>query len=65
VAYIQPRLPDGKTARLRNGKTARLRVLHIGGQGFYALSVLTGPVTAWTAYTTTGHPVARGTGTPG
>ena len=57
VAYIQ--------LRLRNGKTARLHVVHIGGQGFYALSVLTGPVAAWTAYATTGHPVASGTGTPG
>jgi len=50
VAYIQ--------LRLRNGKTARLHVLHIGGQGFYALSVLTGPPASWTAYTTTGHPIA-------
>jgi hypothetical protein len=57
VAYIQ--------LRLRNGKTARLHVVHIGGQGFYALSVLTDPVAAWTAYATTGHPVASGTGTPG
>ena len=57
IAYIQ--------LQLRNGTTTRLHVLHIGGQGFYALSVLTGPVTAWTAYTTTGHPVASGTGTPG
>ena len=57
VAYIQ--------LRLRNGKTARLHVLHIGGQGFYALSVLTGPPASWTAYTTTGHPIATGTGTPG
>jgi hypothetical protein len=57
VAYIQ--------LRLRNGTTTRLHVLHIGAQGFYALSVLTGPVTTWTAYTTTGHPVASGTGTPG
>jgi len=57
VAYIQ--------LRLRNGKTTRLHVVHIAGQGFYALSVLTGPVAAWTAYATTGRPVARGTGTPG
>ncbi len=57
VAYIH--------LRLRNGKTARLHVVHIGGQGFYALSVLTDPVATWTAYTTTGHPVASGTGTPG
>jgi hypothetical protein len=57
VAYIQ--------LRLRNGKTARLHVLHIGGQGFYALSVITGPPVIWTAYTTTGHPIATGTGTPG
>ena len=57
VAYIQ--------LRLRNGKTARLHVLHIGGQGFYALSVRHRPVATWTAYTATGHPVASGTGTPG
>ena len=57
VAYIQ--------LRLRNGKTARLHVRHIGGQGFYALSLVTGPVAAWTAYTTTGHQIASGTGTPG
>jgi hypothetical protein len=57
VAYIQ--------LRLHNGTTARLHVVHIGGQGFYALSILTSPVSAWTAYTTTGHPVASGTGTPG
>jgi hypothetical protein len=57
VAYIQ--------LRLRNGKTTRLHVLHIGGQGFYALSVLTDDVASWTAYTTTGHPIASGTGTPG
>jgi hypothetical protein len=57
VAYIQ--------LRLRNGKTARLHVLHIGGQGFYALSLLTDQVAAWTAYTTTRHPVASGTGPPG
>lgn len=57
VAYIQ--------LRLRNGKTARLHVVHIGGQGFYALSVLTDHVASWTAYTTTGHPIATGTGTPG
>ncbi len=57
IAYIQ--------LRLRNGKTTRLHVLHIGGQGFYALSVLTDPVATWTAYATTGHPVASGTGTPG
>jgi hypothetical protein len=57
VAYIQ--------LRLRNGKTARLHVLHIGGQGFYALSVLADNVASWTAYTTTGHPIATGTGTPG
>ena len=57
VAYIQ--------LRLRNGKTARLHVLHIGGQGFYALSLPTGQVASWTAYTTTGHPIATGTGTPG
>jgi hypothetical protein len=57
VAYIQ--------LRLRNGKTARLHVLHIGGQGFYALSVLTDHVASWTAYTTTGHAIASGTGTPG
>jgi hypothetical protein len=50
---------------LRNGKTARLHVLHIGGQGFYALSVVAGQVAAWTAYTTTGRPVASGTGIPG
>jgi len=56
VAYIQ--------LRLRNGKTARLRVLHIGGQGFYSVSIVT-PVTSWTAYTNTGHPIATGTGTPG
>jgi hypothetical protein len=57
VAYIQ--------LRLRNGKTARLHVLHIGGQGFYALSLFTGQVAVWTAYTATGHPIARGTGPPG
>jgi hypothetical protein len=57
VAYIQ--------LRLRNGKTARLHVLHIGGRGFYALSLPTGQVASWTAYTTTGHPIATGTGTPG
>jgi len=57
VAYIQ--------LRLRNGKTARLHVLHIGGQGFYALSLLAGQVASWTAYTTTGHAIANGTGTPG
>jgi hypothetical protein len=57
VAYIQ--------LRLRNGNTARLHVLHVGAQGFYALSLLTGQVARWTAYSTTGHPVASGTGTPG
>jgi hypothetical protein len=57
VAYIQ--------LRLHNGKTARLHVLHIGGQGFYALSVQADNVASWTAYTTTGHPIATGTGTPG
>ena len=51
--------------RLRHGTTARLPVLHIGGQGFYALSTATGHVASWTAYTTTGHPIASGTGTPG
>jgi hypothetical protein len=57
IAYIQ--------LRLRNGKTARLHVLHLGGQGFYALPARTDPVATWTAYTTTGHRVASGTGTPG
>jgi hypothetical protein len=57
VAYFQ--------LRLRSGKTTRLHVLHIGGQGFYALSVLTDPVARWTAYTATGHAIASGTGTPG
>jgi hypothetical protein len=57
VAYIQ--------LRLRNGNTARLRVVHVGGQGFYALSVLADHVTSWTAYTAAGHPVASGTGPPG
>jgi hypothetical protein len=57
VAYIQ--------LRLRNGKTTRLHVLHIGGQGFYALEIGTHQVASWTAYTATGHPIATGTGTPG
>jgi hypothetical protein len=57
VAYIQ--------LRLRNGNTARLTVVHVGGQGFYALSVLGEHVTSWTAYTAAGHPVASGTGPPG
>jgi hypothetical protein len=57
VAYLQ--------LWLRSGKTTRLHVLHIGGQGFYALPVLTDPVARWTAYTTTAHPIASGTGTPG
>lgn len=57
VAYLQ--------LRLHSGKTTRLRVLHIGGQGFYALSVLTDPVARWTAYTAAGHAIASGTGTPG
>jgi hypothetical protein len=57
VAYIQ--------LRLRNGKTTRLHVLHIGGQGFYALSIAIHQVATWTAYTTTGHPIATGTGVPG
>lgn len=57
VAYIQ--------LRLRNGLTATLRVVHVGGQGFYALSVLAEHVTRWTAYTAAGHPVASGTGPPG
>jgi hypothetical protein len=57
VAYIQ--------LRLRNGKAARLHVLHIGGQGFYALSVAIDQVASWTAYTATGHAIASGTGTPG
>jgi hypothetical protein len=56
VAYIQ--------LRLRNGTTTRLHVLHIGGQGFYAMSIPTA-IVRWTAYTTTGHPIATGTGTPG
>jgi hypothetical protein len=57
VAYIQ--------LRLRNGKTTRLHVLHIGGQGFYALSTAIDHVASWTAYTATGHAIASGTGTPG
>jgi len=57
VAYIK--------LRLRNGKTARLHVLHIGAQGFYALSVAIDRVASWTAYTATGHAIASGTGTPG
>jgi hypothetical protein len=57
VAYIR--------LRLRNGKTGRLKVVHVGGQGFYALSVLGEHVTSWTAYTAAGHPVASGTGPPG
>ena len=57
VAYIQ--------LRLRNGTTARLHVLHIGGQGFYALSVAIDHVASWTAYTATGHAIASGAGTPG
>jgi len=59
VAYIK--------LRLRNGKTARLPVTYVGGQGFWALSVLRhpGPVTRWTAYDAAGHPVASGTGPPG
>jgi hypothetical protein len=57
VAYIQ--------LRLRNGKTTQLNVLHIGGQGFYATELGDEPVASWTAYTTTGHPVATGTGVPG
>lgn len=57
VAYIQ--------LRLRTGKTTRLHVLHIGGQGFYALSAAIDQVATWTAYTATGHPIASGTGTPG
>ena len=57
VAYIQ--------LRLRNGKTARLHVLHIGSQGFYALSVAIDHVASWIAYTATGHAIASGTGTPG
>jgi hypothetical protein len=57
VAYIQ--------LRLRNGKTARLHVLHIGSQGFYALSAAIDHVANWAAYTATGHAIASGTGTPG
>ena len=59
VAYIK--------LKLRNRKTARLPVIHAGGQGFWALSVLRhpGPVASWTAYDTAGHPVAGGTGPPG
>jgi hypothetical protein len=57
VAYIR--------LRLRNGKTGRLKVVHVGGQGFYALSVLAEHVTSWTAYTAAGHPVASGIGPPG
>jgi hypothetical protein len=51
--------------RLRNGKTDRLKVVHVGGQGFYALSVLSDHVTSWTAYTAAGHAVNSGTGPPG
>jgi len=57
VAYIQ--------LRLRNGTTDRLTVVHAGGQGFYALSVLRDHVTSWTAYTAAGHAVNSGTGPPG
>jgi hypothetical protein len=57
VAYIE--------LRLSNGKTTRLHVLHIGGEGFYALSIATHQVASWTAYTTTGQPIAHGTGVPG
>lgn len=51
--------------RLRDGRTARLHVLHIGGQGFYALSVAVDHVASWTAYTANRHAIASGTGTPG
>ena len=59
VAYIK--------LRLRNRKTVRLPVTHVGGQGFWALSVLRhpGPVASWTACDTAGHPVAGGSGPPG
>jgi len=57
VAYIK--------LTLRNGKTTRLHVLHVGGQGFYALSVVTNHVASWTAYTTAGRAIASGTGPPG
>ncbi len=59
VAYIK--------LRLRNRRTARWPVLHVGGQGFWALSVLRhpGPVASWTACDAAGHPVASGTGPPG
>jgi len=51
--------------RLRNGKTGRLKVVHVGGQGFFAFSVLSGQVASWTAYTAAGHAVNSGTGPPG
>jgi hypothetical protein len=59
VAYIK--------LRLRNRRTARLPVQHVGGQGFWALSVLRhpGPVASWTAYDPARHPVASGAGPPG
>lgn len=59
VAYIK--------LKLRNRKTARLPVIHVGGQGFWALSVLRhpGPVASWAAYDAAGQPVAGGTGPPG
>src|SRR5215472_1851138 len=59
VAYIE--------LKLRDRKTARLPVIHAGGQGFWALSVLRhpGPVASWTAYDAAGHRIAGGTGAPG
>lgn len=53
--------------KLRNRKTAWLPVIHAGGQGFWALSVLRhpGPVASWTAYDPAARPVAGGTGPPG
>ena len=58
VAYIE--------LKLRDRKTTRLPVIHAGGQGFWALSVLRhpGPVASWTAYDAAGHRIAGGTGPP-
>jgi hypothetical protein len=50
---------------LAHGKTTPLLVVHLGSQGFFALSVRDQHIVRWTAYNTAGWPVASGTGAPG